>query len=86
MAVLFKVPHQEAPQYIIDLFHWYSPARTLRSASSTSLVPQRNKTIRLVRRLIDTLTAALWNGLPNEIKLATNKIQLKMLVKCHMSL
>ena len=66
LVMTFKVLHQEAPQYIIDLFHWYSPARTLRSASSTSLVPQRGKTIRFGKRLIDTLTAALWNGLPNE--------------------
>ena len=86
LVMTFKVLHQEAPQYIIDLFHWYSPARTLRSASSTSLVPQRSKTIRFGKRLIDTSTAALWNGLPNEIKLATNKIQLKKLIKCHMSL
>ena len=77
LVIIFKVLHQEAPQYIIDLFQWYSLARALRSASSTSLVPQRNKTIRFGRRLIDTSTAALWNGLPNEIKLATNEILLK---------
>ena len=72
--------------YIIDLFHWYSLARALRSASSTSLVPQRNKTIQFEKRLIDTSTSALWNGLPNEIKLAANKIQFKILIKRHMSL
>ena len=77
LVMTSKVLHKEAPQNIIDLFHWYSPTRALRSASSTSPVPQRNKTIRFGKRLIDTSTAALWNRLPNEIKLAANKIQLK---------
>ena len=54
LVMTFKVLHQEAPQYIIDLFHWYSPAWALHSASSTSLVPQRSKTIRFEKRLIDT--------------------------------
>ena len=59
LVMTFKVLHLEAPQYIIDLFHWYSPARPLRSSLTTSLVPNRNKTIRYGKRLIDTSTAAL---------------------------
>ena len=86
LVLTFKVLHREAPQYIIDLFHWYSPARPLRSSLTTSLVPNRNKTIRYGKRLIDTSTAALWNSLPNEIKCATNRIQFKKLIKLYIAL
>ena len=52
------------PPYICDMLNWYQPARALRSASTTSLVPNRNRTIRYGRRLLDTSSAALWNPLP----------------------
>ena len=69
------------PPYICDLFHWYTPARILRSASTTSLVPNRHKTIRYGKRLIDTSSAALWNGLPDDIKRANNICHFKKLLK-----
>ena len=74
LVMLFKASHLETPQYIIDLFYWYSPARPLRSSSTTSLVINRNRTIRYGKRLIDTSTAFLWNSQPNEINCATNTI------------
>ena len=74
LVITFKVLHNEAPAYIANLFNWYTPARTLRSASTTSLVPNKNKTVMLGRRLIDTTSAALWNNLPNGIKFARNII------------
>ena len=86
LVLTFKVLHREAPQYIIDLFHWYSPARPLRSSLTRSLVPNRNQTIRYGKRLIDTSTAALCNSLPNEIKCATNRIQFKKLIKLYIAL
>ena len=41
LVLTFKVLHNEAPAYIANLFNWYTPARTLRSASTTSLVPNK---------------------------------------------
>ena len=52
------------------MLNWYQPDRTLRSASTTSLVPNRNRTIRCGRRLLYTSSAALWNPLPDYIKSA----------------
>ena len=46
LVMTFKALHLDAPQYIIDLSHWYSLVRPLRSSSTTSLVPNRNRTIR----------------------------------------
>ena len=81
LVFTFKVVHNEAPAYIANLFNRYTPARTLRSSSTTSLVPNKNKTVMLGRRLIDTTSAALWNNLPNDIKFVRNTIHSKKLIK-----
>ena len=81
LVLTFKVLHNEAPAYIANLFNWYTPSRTLWSASTTSLVPNKNKTVMLGRRLIDTTSAALWKNLPNDIKFARNIIHFKKLLK-----
>ena len=59
----------------------YTPSRALRSASTTSLVPNRSRTIRYGKRLIGTSAATLWNALPNHFKSARNVIQFKRLLK-----
>ena len=50
-VITFKLLHNEAPAFLANLFNWYTPARTLRSASTTSLVPNKSKTVMLGRRL-----------------------------------
>ena len=42
--------------------------KPLRSASTTSLVPNRNRTVRYGRRLLDTSEKALWNTMPEELR------------------
>ena len=59
LVLTFKVLHSQAPGYISDFFNWYTPARALRSASTTSLIPNRSKTIKFGRRLVGTSSAAL---------------------------
>ena len=63
LTMAYKASHQNTPPYICDMLNWYQPARTLRSASTTPLVPNRNRTIRYGRRVLDTSSAALWNPL-----------------------
>ena len=72
VLITFKVLHNNSPQYICELLQWYTPSRALRSASTTSLVPNRSRTIRYGKRLIVTSAATLWNGLPIHIKSARN--------------
>ena len=81
LVLTFKVLHNNYPQYICELLQWYTPARALRSASTTSLVPNRSRTIRYGKRLIGTSAATLWNAQPNHIKSARNVIQFKRLLK-----
>ena len=70
LTMTYKESHHNAPTYICDMLNWYQPDRTLRSASTTWLVPNRNITIRYGRRLLDIASAALWNPLPDYIKFA----------------
>ena len=84
LTMTYKASHHNTPPYICDMLNWYQPARTLRSASTTSLVPNRNKTIRYGRRLLDTSSAALWNPLPDYIKSADTIITFKTYLKTYM--
>ena len=68
LIFVLKSLHCEAPSYVCDLLNWYHPNRHLRSANTTSLVPNRNETITFGKRLMDTASAPLWNFLPDEIK------------------
>ena len=81
LVLTFKVLHNNFPQYICELLQWYTLSRALRSASTTSLVPNRSRTIRYGKRLIGTSAVTLWNALPNHIKSARNVIQFKRLLK-----
>ena len=44
LLLVFKSLYCEAPSYVCDLLNWYNPNRHLRSANTTSLVPNRNET------------------------------------------
>ena len=78
--ITYKALHNDAPTYICELINWYHPSRDLRSASTTSLVPNRNSTVRYGKRLIDTSAAVLWNGLPYNIKESISIVAFKRLL------
>lgn len=80
-VLAFKALHHTAPNYISDLLNWYHPNRPLRSANTTSLVPNRNRTVKYGRRLLDTSTATLWNTLPESIKTCQNLDSFKICIK-----
>ena len=52
LMLTFNVLHRKAPPYMCEIFHWYTPARPLRSASTTSLIPKRNNTVLYGRRMM----------------------------------
>ena len=83
LLLVFKSLHCEAPSYVhvCVLLNWYHPNRHLRSANTTSLVPNCNETITFGKRLMDTASASLWNFLPDEIMCAPNI----MIFKTHLN-
>ena len=70
--------------YLCDLLSWYHPNRPLRSANRISLVPNRHRTVKLSRRLLDTAAATLWNDLPDNIRNCDNTWTFKKLVKTYL--
>ena len=82
--IMHHITSQRTSIYICDMLNWYQPARTLRLASTTSLLPNRNRTIIYGRRLLDTSSAALWNPLPGYIKYADTIITVKTNLKTYM--
>ena len=67
-----------------DMLNVYMPNRSLRSTASTSLVPYRNRSIRLGKRLFGTSAAKLWNELPRNIQRADSITMFKKLLKTFM--
>ena len=81
LLFVYKALHVSAPSYQCELLNWYQPLRPLRSASSTSLVPNKNKTVRYGRRLLDSSAATLRNILPHELKCAKSVASFKGQIK-----
>ena len=84
LLFVFKALHSEAPPYLCDLLNWHHPNRHLRSANTPSLVPNRNKTVKFGKRLMDTAAASLWNFLPDEIKCAPTIMIFKKHLKTYL--
>ncbi len=85
LVLTFKILHNDAPIYLNDVLNLYQPRRALRSATTTSLTPGRNKTVRYGQRILATSAAVLWNCLPLDIKHARNLDTFKTLLKLHLA-
>ena len=84
LTITFKLLHDDAPEYIQNLVNRYHPRRQLRSMNDTLLTPNRNRTVKYGRRLMDTVAASLWNTLPIDIKNALNIVSFKKMLKTHL--
>ena len=74
-----------AKEYLWDMLNVYMLNRSLRSTAFTSLVPYRNRSIGLEKRIFRTYTAKLWNELPRNIQRADSITMIKKLVKTFIS-
>ena len=79
LLLTFKSLNGCAPEYLCDMLNVYTPNRSLRSTAFTSLVPYRNRSIRLGKRLFGTSAAKLWNEQPRNIQRADSITMLKKL-------
>ena len=66
------------------MLQWYHPSRPLRSAAYPSLVSNKNKTVKLGRRLCDTATAFFWNNLPVDLRCPESVVVFKKQLKTHL--
>ena len=75
---VFKSLYCEAPSYVCDLLNLLNdPNRQMKSANTSSLVPNRNETITFGKQLKDTASASLWSFLRMSINLNNLIINLR---------
>jgi len=84
--LLFRIVRLTAnqPGYLLDSRTSYKPARTLSSSRSDLLIaPHRVKTV-TASRDIRVAAPAIWNNLPNFVKVADSFNVFKHHLKCHL--
>ena len=72
-----------APNYIADMLIDYEPARSLRSSGGGLLAVPRWRLKLKGDRAFSVRAPRLWNGLPEEIRLAESVTSFKSLLKTH---
>ena len=81
LLLTFKSLNGCVPEYLCDMLNVYMPNISLRSTAFTSLVPYRNRSIRLGKGLFGTSAAKLWNELPRNIQRADSITMFKNFFK-----
>ena len=68
-TICYKCIHDDAPSYLKDLLHVYSPSRTLRSSSDTTrlIVPKMNLMTYGERAFVYS-APKVWNALPQSLR------------------
>lgn len=84
LLVTYKALHGLAPDYIMELLHHYTPARTLRSSNSNSITVPKSRTKTYGDNSFSSAAPRLWNALPNSIKLSSSVNDFKAKLKTHL--
>ena len=80
LLLTFHCVHGSSPQYLISLIQRYTPARSLRSSTSSSLVPLKVSKTWGERSFVYS-SPNLWNRLPEHIKLCLTSESFKSHLK-----
>ena len=84
LLLTYKSLHQSAPHYLQELLYPYVPHRTLRSSSTSQLVPYITRTKSYGHRSFSYSSPSLWNNLPHNIRTASNENIFKHLLKTYL--
>ncbi len=84
LLLTYKSLHQSAPHYLQELLHPHVPHRTLRSSSTSQLVPYITRTKSYGHRSFSHSSPSLWNNLPHNIRTAPNDNIFKHLLKTYL--
>ena len=79
----FKALTGTAPAYLSELLEWYTPTRTLRSASKHQLVIPHAQ-LAHGRRAFCCIAPTLWNELPEDLRAATKLTSFKTGLKTYL--
>ena len=80
----FKAIHNLAPPYLSDLLNVATPARSLRSSSSTHLTVPSARLSTMGSRAFSRSAPQLWNSLPPDLRNLTSLSLFKSRLKTHL--
>ena len=83
VVLVFRALHGLAPAYVTTLITSYEPRRALRSAGTALLCVPRHNLERYGRRSFSCAGPALWNSLPETMRLADSLNTFKSQLKTH---
>uniref|UniRef100_A0A672YDQ4 Reverse transcriptase domain-containing protein n=1 Tax=Sphaeramia orbicularis TaxID=375764 RepID=A0A672YDQ4_9TELE len=83
LLITFKARMGLAPSYIQEMLVDYEPARSLRSSGRGLLAVPKSRLKSKGDRAFSIRAPQLWNGLPEEIRLAESVTSFKSLLKTH---
>lgn len=84
LILTYRAIHQDAPNYIQDMLHVYTPRRNLRSQYQLSLVTPCMRTKTFGDKSFRVAAPKLWNNLPSDIKEAKTLRTFKTILKTHL--
>ncbi|XP_033473239.1 glucose-6-phosphate exchanger SLC37A1 isoform X3 [Epinephelus lanceolatus] len=68
LLLTFKALHNQAPSYLSEFLHIYTPSRTLRSSSALQLISPSASLSTMGSRAFSCSDPHLWNSLPHDIR------------------
>ena len=85
LLLTFKAQMGQAPTYLSELVHQYSPNRTLRSSQQSLLASSTRVSSKFYgQRSFSYAAPILWNNLPVHIRQADSVNRFKSLLKTHL--
>ncbi len=84
LLLVYKSLNNQAPSYLSDLLHPYSPARGLRSEGKLLLQTPRTRLKTRGSRAFEVAGPTLWNNLPVHIRMASTLSEFKSYLKTHL--
>ena len=80
----FKILNEQAPAYLAELVSLYQPSRVLRSSDNKLTLNIIRTRTSYGSRAFSSAAPLLWNGLPENIRLAENVTNFKKLLKTYL--
>ena len=85
LLLTFKAQMGQAPSYLSELVHRYSPTRTLRSSQQALLASSTRASTKFYgERSFSYAAPMLWNNLPVHIRQSSPVNRFKSLLKTHL--
>ena len=84
LVLVYRAVNGQAPEYLCQLLHSYTPTRALRSADQHLLQVPRTRRKNCGDRAFASVAPALWNSLPVDVKCSQTVLGFRKKLKTHL--